>query len=103
MFFPQKRFISIFISFSSTSNLRKFNIDANFEDEKLQTDITLFEKQENGLFSKEQDSIIQEYHSKEFLTKLLKECNFEIQEIKEFNLHTDEESDKLIFICKKVA
>jgi cyclopropane fatty-acyl-phospholipid synthase-like methyltransferase len=77
------------------------SIDANFEDNKLQTDITLFEKQENGLFTKENDSIIQEYHSKEFLTKLLKECNFEIQEIKEFNLHTDEHADKLIFICKK--
>lgn len=77
------------------------SIDANFEDNKLQTDITLFEKQENGLFSKESDSIIQEYHSKEFLSKLLKECNFEIQEIKEFNLHTDEHADKLIFICKK--
>ena len=79
------------------------SIDANFEDNKLQTDITLFEMQENGLFSKESDSIIQEYHSKEFLTKLLKECNFEIQEIKEFNLHTDEHADKLIFICKKIA
>ena len=77
------------------------SIDANFEDNKLQTDITLFEMQENGLFSKESDSIIQEYHSKEFLTKLLKESNFEIQEIKEFNLHTDEHADKLIFICKK--
>jgi cyclopropane fatty-acyl-phospholipid synthase-like methyltransferase len=78
-------------------------IDANFENNKLQTDITLFEKQENGLFSKESDSIIQEYHSKEFLTKLLKECGFAIQEIKEFNLHTDENADKLIFICKKIA
>jgi cyclopropane fatty-acyl-phospholipid synthase-like methyltransferase len=78
-------------------------IDANFEDDKLQTDITLFSKENNGLFSKESDSIIQEYHSKEFLTKLLKECGFEIQEIKEFNLHTDEHADKLIFICKKIA
>lgn len=76
-------------------------IDANFEDEKLQTDITLFEKQENGLFSKEQDSIIQEYHSKEFLTKALNETGFELVEIKEFNLHTQEIADKLIFICKK--
>ncbi|MDY3205738.1 MAG: methyltransferase domain-containing protein [Arcobacter sp.] len=76
-------------------------IDANFEDEKLQTDITLFEKQENGLFSKEQDSIIQEYHSKEFLTKVLNETGFELVEIKEFNLHTQEIADKLIFICKK--
>lgn len=76
-------------------------IDANFENNKLQTDITLFEKQENGLFSKEQDSIIQEYHSKEFLTKILEEIEFKLIEIKEFNLHTDEIADKLIFICKK--
>ncbi|MFW0694786.1 class I SAM-dependent DNA methyltransferase [Aliarcobacter butzleri] len=76
-------------------------IDANFENNKLQTDITLFEKQENGLFSKEQDSIIQEYHSKEFLTKILEEVGFKLVEIKEFNLHTDEIADKLIFICKK--
>lgn len=76
-------------------------IDANFENNKLQTDITLFEKQENGLFSKEQDSIIQEYHSKEFLTKILEEIGFKLIEIKEFNLHTDEIADKLIFICKK--
>ena len=77
-------------------------IDANFEYEKLQTDITLFEKQENGLFSKEQDSIIQEYHSKDFLTKTLNETGFELVEIKEFNLHTQEIADKLIFICKKI-
>ncbi|MCT7629860.1 class I SAM-dependent methyltransferase [Aliarcobacter butzleri] len=76
-------------------------IDANFENNKLQTDITLFEKQENGLFSKEQDSIIQEYHSKEFLSKILEEIGFKLIEIKEFNLHTDEIADKLIFICKK--
>lgn len=76
-------------------------IDANFEDEKLQTDITLFTKEDNGLFSKENDSIVQEYHSKEFLTKLLEECDFEVEEIKEFNLHTEEIADKLIFICKK--
>ena len=78
-------------------------IDANFENNILQTDITLFTKEDSGLFSKESDSIIQEYHTKEFLRKLLKECNFEIQEIKKFNLHTDEHADKLIFICKKIA
>ena len=80
---------------------RFIGIDAIFEDEKLQTDITLFEKNKDGLYTKQSDSIIQEYHSKEFLCKLLKKCNFEIVEIKEFNLHSDEEADKLIFICKK--
>lgn len=80
---------------------RFIGIDAVFENEKLQTNLTLFEKNENDLYKKTSDSIIQQYHSKEFLTKLLKKCNFEIQEIKEFNLHSDEDADKLIFICKK--
>lgn len=77
-------------------------IDANFDDNKLQTDITLFSKQKNKLFSKESDSIIQEYHSKEFLSELLESNGFKIQEIREFNLHSDEDADKFIFICKKI-
>ncbi|MFA9373704.1 MAG: class I SAM-dependent methyltransferase [Poseidonibacter sp.] len=77
-------------------------IDANFDDNKLQTDITLFSKQKNKLFSKESDSIIQEYHSKEFLAELLESNGFKIQEIREFNLHSDEDADKFIFICKKI-
>ena len=76
-------------------------IDAAFEDNKLQTDITLFSKQKNKLFSKESDSIVQEYHSKEFLSNLLESNGFKIEEIREFNLHSNEEADKLIFICKK--
>lgn len=80
---------------------RFIGIDASFEDEKLKTDITLFEKNKDDLYTKSSDSIIQQYHSKEFLTTLLEKCNFEIQEIKEFNLHSDEDADKLIFICKK--
>jgi len=84
------------------SDDRFIGIDAIFEENKLQTDITLFEKNKDGLYKKEKDSIIQEYHSKEFLSKLLKKCNFEIQEIREFNLHSDEDADKLIFICKKI-
>jgi len=77
-------------------------IDALFEDEKLQTDITLFNKQKSNLYSRESDSIIQEYHSKEYLSKLLENNGFKIQEIREFNLHSDDEADKLIFICKKI-
>ncbi len=77
-------------------------IDANFEAPLLQTDITLFEKQESGLFSKEQDSIIQEYHTKEFLKRVLKEFGFDILEIKDFFLHTQDMADKYIFICKKI-
>jgi len=77
-------------------------IDALFKNEKLQTDITLFNKQKSNLYSKESDSIIQEYHSKEYLSKLLENNGFKIQEIREFNLHSDEDADKYIFICKKI-
>jgi len=76
-------------------------IDAVFEEDKLQTDITLFNKQKSNLYSRESDSIIQEYHSKEFLSNLLEANGFTIQEVREFNLHSDDEADKLIFICKK--
>lgn len=76
-------------------------IDAVFEDEKLQTDLTLFKKEKSNLYSRESDSIIQEYHSKEFLSNLLETNGFTITEVREFNLHSDDEADKLIFICKK--
>ena len=76
-------------------------IDANFDEKNLQTDLTLFTQNDNGTFTKESDSIVQEYHSKEYLEKLLKKTGFEIKEIRNFNLHSDEDADKLIFICKK--
>ena len=76
-------------------------IDANFDEKKLQTDLTLFTQSDNGTFIKESDSIIQEYHNKDYLEELLEKCGFEVNEVKDFNLHTDEHADKLIFICKK--
>jgi len=42
-------------------------IDAFFENDKLQTNITLFEKEKSGKYTKEQDKIVQEYHKKEYL------------------------------------
>lgn len=76
-------------------------IDANFDEKNLQTDLTLFTQNDDKTFTKESDSIIQEYHSTEYLEKLLKKCGFEVQEVRNFNLHSDEDADKLIFICKK--
>ncbi len=80
---------------------RFIGIDANFDEEKLQTDFTLFTQNDNGTFTKESDSITQEYHSKQYLEKVLKKCGFEVKEIRDFNLHSDEDADKLIFVCKK--
>jgi len=76
-------------------------IDANFEDNKLQTDITLFSKEKDGKFIKEQDSILQEYYSCDNIEKLIGKY-FEIVEIKEFFLYKAQKPDKLMFICKKL-
>ncbi|PLY04352.1 MAG: class I SAM-dependent methyltransferase [Arcobacter sp.] len=76
-------------------------IDAIFENNELKTDITLFNKTKNNLYTKEEDTIIQYYHDIKFLKTTIINSGFEIENIINFNLHTDEEADKLIFICKK--
>ncbi len=85
-------------------NLRnKFiSIDALFKEEKLKTDIRVFTHEKNNLFKKEEDTITQYYHSSVTLRNSLKNAGFKIEKIINFNLHTDEESDKLIFVCKKI-
>jgi len=77
------------------------SIDALFEDEKLKTDITLFTQERNNLFKKEEDTVTQYYHSVENLKNSLEKAGFVIEKTINFNLHSDEESDKLIFVCKK--
>jgi len=76
-------------------------IDALFEDNQLTTDITFFEKTKNNLYKKEEDSITQYYHEIKLLKKYLLNANFKVEKVVNFNLHTEEEADKLIFICKK--
>lgn len=76
-------------------------IDANFEEEELQTDITLFSQNKNKSFTKESDSITQYYYDSKTLSKLLENAGFKVQKIKEISLHDFGESDKSIFICKK--
>lgn len=80
---------------------RFISIDANFQEDKLYTDIYLFTKTKNNLFEKQSDTIIQEYHKQEFLKNLLKKEGFIIENIKKLNLHSQEEADKLIYFCKK--
>lgn len=76
-------------------------IDSVFEDEKLKTDINLFSKTKNNLYEKEEGSITQYYHDTEFLKTTLKDSGFEIENVLNFNQYSDEDADKLIFICKK--
>lgn len=77
------------------------SIDAIFEDNKLFTNMTMFSKEENNLFSKEKDEIIQHYHSKNELETLVKTLGFKLIEVRNFNLHSNEKSDKLLFVIKR--
>ena len=75
-------------------------IDALYENKILETNITLFSK-DNELYKKENGSIQQFFHTKEFLTKELKLCGFDVESVLEFKLHDVEQFDKQIFITKK--
>lgn len=76
-------------------------IDAEFNDEVLVTNLNLFTQKKATTFEKQSDYIIQHYHSKDRLKKILKKVGFEFEEIRDFNLHSDEKADKVIYICKK--
>ena len=75
-------------------------IDANYDEEILKTDITLFTK-ETELYKKEQGTIEQYYHTKKDLSKLLEQIGFIVEEIIDFSLHSQDIADKHIFVCKR--
>ena len=80
---------------------RFIGIDAYFEEEKLSTSITLFQKEADNLYKKYNETITQYYHSKEYLEELLQSIGFEVQNALEFKLHDEDNADKYIFLCKK--
>jgi cyclopropane fatty-acyl-phospholipid synthase-like methyltransferase len=75
-------------------------IDANFEEDILFTDMTLFKKAGTH-YTKHQGTIKQFYHPLQKLQTILNDCKFEIEKTKEFSLHSEDEHDKIIVICKK--
>lgn len=76
------------------------SIDAYFENSILKTNITMFSKT-GDLYEKEQDTIIQYYHTKDTLKKVLQKIGFKVEQILEFKLHGQTKADKNIYICKK--
>ncbi|MEA2050591.1 MAG: class I SAM-dependent methyltransferase [Campylobacterota bacterium] len=76
-------------------------IDANFDDDILYTDITLFSKQSRDYYTKDTGTIKQYYYDNDSLIDILNSVGFEIEEIKSFNLHSSESNDKYIYVCKK--
>ncbi|MEA1982944.1 MAG: class I SAM-dependent methyltransferase [Campylobacterota bacterium] len=69
-------------------------VDAIFENDKLDTQFTLFEKQENGSYVKYQDSIVQHFHKIKTFQKLER---LKLVEKQTFSLYDTEDKTLLIF------
>lgn len=77
-------------------------IDANFEENILYTDITLFTQEDKeNKFVKQSGTIEQFCYTNDELSSILTEIGFEIENIINLNLHSSDEFDKYIFVCKK--
>jgi len=71
---------------------------SEFEDEKLVTEITLFEKKDNECYTKKQNSIIQYYHSLDSIEQLI---SMKLKEIIPLSLYGSAEAEKLILVFEK--
>jgi SAM-dependent methyltransferase len=84
------------------SDKRFLAIDANFNENILDTDIILFEKENKNNYIKSKETIKQYFYTPQELQDLLESVGFINIEIIDFTLHSDYEADdKYIFICKK--
>ena len=77
------------------------SIDAFFENKQLKTQITVFNKEKKDMYKKEEDTVTQYYHDVNTLKSTLTSAGFEIENVMNLYLYSDEEADKLIFVCKK--
>lgn len=71
---------------------------SEFENNKLITEITLFEKKDDKCFVKKQNKIIQYYHSVERIEKSTK---MRLKEIIPISLYGSSEAEKLILVFEK--
>lgn len=77
-------------------------IDANFEENILYTDITLFTQEDKeNKYVKHSGTIEQFCYTNDELSLILTDIGFEIENIINLNLHSSDEFDKYIFVCKK--
>jgi cyclopropane fatty-acyl-phospholipid synthase-like methyltransferase len=81
-------------SMSNESDDEFLNVDAVFENNELRTKFTLFEKNENGRFTKHQDTILQHFHKINLFQKLK---GLKLVEKQTFSLYDTEDKTLLIF------
>jgi cyclopropane fatty-acyl-phospholipid synthase-like methyltransferase len=79
---------------SSDSEDEFLSVDAVFENNELHTKFTLFEKEEDGRFTKYQDTIVQYFHKIQFFQKLE---GLKLVEKQTFSLYDTEDKTLLIF------
>lgn len=70
------------------------NVDAVFEDNELHTTFTLFEKNEDGRYTKYQDTIVQYFHKIKFFQNL---TSLKLIDKQTFSLYDTEDKTLLIF------
>ena len=71
---------------------------SEFKDNKLITEITLFEKKDNNCYIKKQKSITQYYHSVEEIEKL---TSMKLKNMVPISLYGSEEAEKMILVFEK--
>lgn len=81
-------------SMSNDTEDEFLSVDAVFENNELHTKITLFEKNEDGKFTKYQDTIVQYFHKLEFFKKL---DGLKLIDKQTFSLYAEEDKTLLIF------
>lgn len=80
-------------------NEDKFSVlYSEFEDDKLITEITLFEKKDENCYVKKQNKIVQYYHPLEMIEK---STNMKLKDIIPISLYGSNEAEKLILIFEK--
>ena len=83
-------------SMSKETETEFLSVDAEFHNDELNTQFTLFEKQENDSYKKYQDVIIQHFHKIKFFQKLE---SLKLVEKQTFSLY--DTKDKTLLIFKK--
>lgn len=79
---------------SNDSKDEFLNVDAEFENNELHTTFTLFEKNEDGKYTKYQDTIIQYFHKIQMFQKL---SGLKLVDKQTFSLYDTEDKTLLIF------
>lgn len=79
----------------TSENEQEFlSVDAQFENDELYTKLTFFDKNENGTFTKYQDTIVQYFHKMKIFQKL---DGLKLVEKQTFSLYDTEDKTLLIF------